>query len=242
MILPLRTNHFMERAGQYGDLLFETMLFEDQNLKNAQLHFLRLTKGLQILKMPLPYLSFEEFLTIITHALELGSTQHPHANRFRVRFSAKRQGLGNYLPTQPELTYEAMAQPFTSNSPEILKVGVYLDQPKAPGILANLKTGNALIYVMAQIFAAEKNLHEALIINTEGRIIESATGNIFWKKNGTWYTPPLSEGCIEGIGRHIFSQNNLVTEKLCSLQDLQTADRRLITNALYPEREFILSI
>jgi branched-chain amino acid aminotransferase len=242
MILPLRTNHFMDRAGQYGDLLFETMLFEDQNLKNADLHFTRLSQGLQILKMPLPYLAFDEFLDIANQAVRIGSTQNPLATRFRVRFTAKRQGLGNYLPSQPILTYEASASPFTPNSPQQLKVGVYLDQPKAPGIIANLKTGNALVYVMAQIFAAERNLHEALIINTEGRIIESATGNIFWKKNGTWYSPPLSEGCIEGIGRHIFMQNNPVIEKPCSLQDLQNADRCLITNALYPEREFILSI
>jgi branched-chain amino acid aminotransferase len=241
MILPLRTNHFMERAGQYGDLLFETMLFENQTLRLAPLHYQRLTKGLQILKMPLPYLSFQEFLAISKASVDFGLNQDPDATRFRIRFSAKRDGSGFYLPISPKITYEAVAKPFNPASNQILKVGIYLDQPKAPGKLANLKTGNALLYIMASLFAQENELNEALIVNTLGNIIESATGNIFWKKNGTWFTPPLSEGCIEGIGRQFFMQNHSVTEKPCQLIDLLEADKRLITNALYHQREFILS-
>jgi branched-chain amino acid aminotransferase len=241
MILPLRTNHFMERANQYGDLLFETMLFEGNEIRFANFHFERLIKGLEILKMPKPFLSCEEFLEIAKQAAIFGLNQNPIESKLRIRFTAKRNGLGNYLPINPQIIYETSVQPILPKNNKFLTLGIYPEQVKAPGILANLKTGNALIYIMSALYAKENNWDEALILNTFGNIIESTSSNIFWFKNNQWYTPPLSEGCIEGVGRRVFMESHPVIEMPCALSDLQTAEQRLLTNALFLQREFILN-
>jgi branched-chain amino acid aminotransferase len=241
MILPLRTNHFMERANQYGDLLFETMFYDGNEIRFPKLHFDRLIKGLETLKMPKPYLHFEEFLERINHAAFLGLNQNENETPLRIRLTAKRKGNGNYFPSEAQLKYEVFAQPILLKNNKVLTLGIYPDQAKAPGKLANLKTGNALIYVMSAIYAKENDWDESLILNTQSRIIESTSSNIFWHSNGQWFTPPLSEGCIEGIGRSVFMDTNHVVEKPCNFEDLQNAEKRLLTNALFLQREFILN-
>lgn len=241
MILPLRTNHFMERAGQYGDLLFETMFFDGNTIRFAAQHFERLTHGLSVLKMPKPYLSFQAFLDLSMASVGFGLNQNPNAEFFRIRFSAKREGEGFYFPSKTRINYEANAFPFAPKLNTTLTLGIYPDQAKAPGKLANLKSGNALIYVMSAIYAQEMNWDECLILNTHGRIIESTSSNIFWLKNEKWHTPPLAEACIDGIGRHAFMQQNNVIESPCELIDLQNADKRILTNALSLQREFFLN-
>jgi branched-chain amino acid aminotransferase len=241
MILPLRTNHFMERAGQYGDLLFETMFYDGNAIRFATQHFERLTRGLSVLKMPKPYLSFQTFLELSMDAVSFGLNQNPDSKYFRIRFSAKREGEGFYFPSEALLNYQVTATPFSPKLNKTLTLGVYPDQTKAQGILANLKSGNALIYVMSAIYAKEMNWDECLILNTHGRIIESTSSNIFWFKNEQWYTPPLSEACIEGIGRNTFMQQHKVIESPCELIDLKNANKLILTNALSLQREFFLN-
>jgi branched-chain amino acid aminotransferase len=241
MILPLRTNHFMDRANQYGDLLFETMFYNGKEIRFSNFHFERLSKGLVVLKMPKPFLSFEEFLEKSEQAAILGLNQNPNEANLRIRFTVKRNGIGYYFPINPQIIYETSAQPILPKNNKTLTLGIYSEQEKAPGILANLKTGNGLIYVMSAIFAKENNFDESLILNTQGRIIESTSSNIFWLKNNQWFTPPLSEGCIEGVGRRVFMESHPVIEMPCALTDLQTAEQRLLTNAIFLQREFILN-
>lgn len=242
MLLPLRKNHFMERAAQYGDLLFETMFHNGTSVRHIERHYARLAKGLAILKMPEPSLSFSEFTQKIDENLNTWVQQNGPAVGYRIRFSACRNGQGNYLPQNPILSYHQNIVAFNKqqfNNEIPLKVGLYLEQTKAPGLLANLKSGNALIYVMASIYAQEQEWDEALILNTQNHIIESTTSNIFWQANQQWFTPPLSDGCIAGIGREIFMEKHSVVEKSCTHIDLQKAEQCILTNALWLERKFV---
>jgi branched-chain amino acid aminotransferase len=242
MLLPLRKNHFMERAAQYGDLLFETMFHNGTSIRHIERHYARLTRGLSILKMPEPNLSFAEFKQKIDENLVSWIKQNTTSPAYRIRFTVCRNGSGNYLPQNPILSYHQNIvsfnnQHFKSDLP--LKAGLYAEQTKAPGVLANLKSGNALIYVMASIFAKEQGWEEALILNTNGHIIESTTSNIFWQAKQQWFTPPLSDGCIAGIGREVFMENNKVIEKSCNPIDLKNAEQCILTNALWLERKFV---
>lgn len=230
----------MERAGLYGDLLFETLFVENKNIRHAQLHYERLTQGLATLKMPKPYLSFIEFVCSIEEALPQNNPQ-PH----RVRFVAKRNGNGNYLPIEPQLIYEVSVQPLPQNPNDVnkpYKVGLYTQQQKAPGPLSNLKSGNALLYVMASIYAQEQSWQDALITNTHGFIIETTKSNIFWLNQGQWFTPPLAHGPVAGIGRSVFMETYHAKEKPCTLADLQNAEQLLLTNALYLRQSMFLAI
>jgi branched-chain amino acid aminotransferase len=89
---------------------------------------------------------------------------------------------------------------------------------------------------MAKIWAKENQYDEALILNQNNHIIETASANIFWIKNNITYTVPLSEGCIAGVSRQVYInklilENNPAVEEICTLQKLQNADKIFMTNA-----------
>ncbi|MFA9214623.1 MAG: aminotransferase class IV [Candidatus Methylacidiphilales bacterium] len=229
----------IKRAFVYGDLLFESMLVQNHLLEHAQKHYERLTKSAQILKMELPdNFDFEYFITKIQN--EIQNSSLTDKSNCRVRFILHRNSLGFYLPDSNCTNYIVEAFELPQNWKEMAqktkKVGVFTEQKKALGTYSNLKTGNALIYVMAKLWAKENGLDDALILNQNGNIIEAASSNIYWKKNNQIYTVPLSEGCIAGVSRQVFIencalQNTPVVEQICTTIDLENADEILMSNA-----------
>lgn len=231
----------MERAFLYGDLLFETILFSNGHAPHIAHHYSRLAHSANILKMDLCGLNEEKFNTEIYAAVQEFQSKNPNSNTLRIRFVLFRQTEGFYLPHSNSTNFQISIFQFEPKTPmQPIKMGIYEEQRKAPGILANLKTGNALIYVMAAIWTKENGYDDALILNTNSEIIEATSSNIFWQKNGAWFSPPLAAGCVAGIGRQLFMAQHPVTEKTCTAQDLAQADTCLLTNALTPQTPFKL--
>ncbi|MBJ7427607.1 MAG: aminotransferase class IV [Bacteroidia bacterium] len=229
----------IKRAFVYGDLLFESMLVQNHQIEHAQKHYERLTKSAQILKMELPdSFDFECFTTAIYN--EIQNSSLTDKSNCRVRFILHRNSLGFYLPDSNSTDYFIEVFELPQNWKEMAqktkKVGIFTEQKKALGPYSNLKTGNALIYVMAKLWAKENGLDDALILNQNGHVIEAASSNIYWKKNNQIYTVPLSEGCIAGVSRQVFIencalQNTPVVEQICTINDLRNADEILMSNA-----------
>jgi len=231
----------MERAFLYGDLLFETILATPAGIPYISQHFRRLEKSAAILKMDLCGLNEEKFHQELTQILNQFTKENTDCSQFRIRFVLNRKSGGFYLPDSNQSSYFIEVFRFEPKPLEkVLRLGIYPHQQKAPGVLANLKTGNALIYVMASLWAEENNLDDALILNTENHVIEASSSNIFWKQNGQWFTPPLSSGCVAGIGRELFMEQNEVIEMACFANDLLNAEERILTNALNTPKNFKL--
>ncbi len=229
----------IKRAFVYGDLLFESMLVLNNQIQHADKHFDRLVKSAAILKMKLPNsFDFAFFKTAILN--EIKNPSLTNKNNYRVRFILHRSATGFYFPNSNETAFIIESFDLPENWNEITaktkKTGIYTFQTKAIGPISNLKTGNALIYVLAKIWANENGFDDALILNQNGNIIEASSSNIFWKKNNIIYTVPLSEGCIAGVARQEYMEqmeveNKTVFEKKCSEIDLRQADEIFMTNA-----------
>ncbi|MEA5534882.1 aminotransferase class IV [Crocosphaera sp. XPORK-15E] len=63
------------------------------------------------------------------------------------------------------------------------------------------KTGNYLGAWLALQKAKSLGFREAILVNSQGNWLESSTGNLWGYKAGKWYTPPLEDGILPGIGR-----------------------------------------
>jgi branched-subunit amino acid aminotransferase/4-amino-4-deoxychorismate lyase len=114
---------------------------------------------------------------------------------------------------------------------------VYADIKKPINKLSNIKTGNALLYVMAGLAKQSMKLDECFLINENGGICESISSNIFVIKNGTLYTPPLNDGCVAGIMRKqiiALAANHkiLVFESAVTDYTLSNADEVFLSNSI----------
>src|SRR5436189_4263471 len=55
--------------------------------------------------------------------------------------------------------------------------------------LARFKTCNKLAQIMARAEAEAAETQEALLLNTDGMVVEAASSNLFWFKDGVVCTP-----------------------------------------------------
>ena len=114
---------------------------------------------------------------------------------------------------------------------------VFHDIKKNKNKLANLKSGNALLYVLAGIYKKDIKMDECIIINEDSNICETISSNIFIVKNGALYTPALSEGCVDGVLRKqiisIAQQNRILCYEIpIVFNTMMNADEVFLTNAV----------
>jgi len=80
----------------------------------------------------------------------------------------------------------------------------------------------------------EQGLYDLIFLNNRGEVTEGAISNVFIKKRGTYYTPPVECGLINGVYRRYLIQSRVfrIKEKVLYKKDLKTADAVFLTNAV----------
>jgi branched-chain amino acid aminotransferase len=97
-----------------------------------------------------------------------------------------------------------------------------------------VKSLNYLNNVMAKLEAYDAGADEAIMLNFEGRVSEATGDNLFIVRDGQLYTPPTSEGILDGVTRGVVielagQRGYLVEEKQLLRHDVYTADECFLT-------------
>lgn len=95
------------------------------------------------------------------------------------------------------------------------------------------KTTNRQLYNEEHTFYSAKGFYDVIFINEKNQVAESAISNIFIKKGGLWYTPPVSCGILPGVFRKQWLRRDInVKEDVLYKDDLLIADEIVLTNSL----------
>ncbi len=225
------------RGFKYGDALFESIRVVDGKPCYLEDHFMRLKKGMAVLKMHSANISFNDLKGQIIKLIEKN-----HIRRGgRVRLTVFRSGDGLYTPENEGKSYVIEANPYPDNNYTLnengLSIDVYNDLRRHRNILSQIKTTNNIPHVLAGIYKKENDLDDCIILNDQGRIVEALSSNIFLYKNNNLYTPSLDEGCMDGIMRkqvlRIAKEMNInVFEGMLNGSMLLQADEMFLTNAI----------
>ncbi len=223
------------RAFNYGDGLFETMRISEGKILFLSKHWERLNKSMKMLHLHWPNdFTIEDFKQ---ECLKI----YPQKGDFRVRFTAWRAGTGLYTPNSQETHFLVSGNPLDSapypfNS-QGLSLHRFTEKAIHPDRYSWIKSTNALIYVLAGIAKQASDWEDCLILNTQGRIAEASSSNIFLIKGKSLISPPLSEGGIAGIVRGVLLEEAshagfLVEEKSIDETALLAADEVFLSNSI----------
>ena len=99
------------------------------------------------------------------------------------------------------------------------------------------KVGNYLVAVLAMQQARPEGANEALIVNSEGGVVEGATSNLFARFGPDLITPPESAGILVGITRNLVlqlaeRQKMSLVYRCPTLSEVYDADEIFITSSV----------
>lgn len=232
---PVFTIH--NRSFKYGDGFFESIRILNGKVLFWDKHYERLLSSLNILQLNIGNAS----LSLIEEQLHTLILKNNITDGGRARITFYREGEGMYAPQINNANYIIEAYPLENNLFELNKKGllldIYSDFKKPLNKLSNIKTNNCLTYVLASVHKNNKQLDDCILLNDNGNIAEATSSNLFIVVNGTLYTPPLSEGCLNGVMRKVLLENAKanginVYEKELKPSDLLGADELFITSTV----------
>lgn len=226
------------RTFRYGIGLFETLLAINIEVQQLSFHWNRLQQGIQLLGFQTPSFFNEASLLIAIQGL-LNKNKHNKYARIRIQFFANAGGI---LETQQNtcnylIETSAIDASICELNENGLVVGIHTLYKKEIDPLSAYKINGRICYAMAAQEAKEKKWNDALLLNSQGNIIESSISNIFWVKDEVVYTPPISEGCIAGIRRanwisSLKEKGTPIIEMPLSKEMLLQADEVFLTNSI----------
>lgn len=227
------------RAFLYGDAVFETVKIVNSKILFLEDHYFRLMSSMRIIRMEIPMNFTMEYFEEQILALVKCKKMETSA---RARITVYRNDGGYYLPKSNTVSFLINAESLDNVkyviNEEDYVVDLYTDFYVTRQLLSSIKNTNKIINITASIYADENGLDNCLLLNDGKNVIEALQGNIFVLKGNTLITPPVSEGCLNGVMRkQILAlsrkiENLEVVEEVISPFDLQKSDELFITNVI----------
>ncbi|KIC02298.1 aminotransferase class IV [Flavobacterium sp. JRM] len=227
------------RAFLYGDGVFETLKIVDNKILFLEDHYFRLMASMRVVRMEIPmnftmeYLE-EQILSLLNH--------NSIADSARARITVYRNDGGYYLPQNNTVSFLIHAIALDNKAYEVnenpYEVDLYKDFYVTKQLLSSIKTTNKIINITGSIFANENGLDNCILLNDSKNAIEALQGNLFMLLGNKLITPPVSEGCLNGVMR---KQILALAKKLTDIEvveepispfDLQKADELFLTNVI----------
>ena len=222
-----------------GDAIFESIKVVHNKVLFLEDHYFRLMASMRICRMEIPMLLTMEYFE--AQILQLIASL-PKSNSFRIRFSVFRTAEGFYAPVSNEVEFIVTAIPLQQDVYQIEKeqyeVELYKDFYVPKQLLSTLKTNNKMLQIVGNVFTKENGYDNCLVLNDEKNVVEALQNNIFMKCGNEIVTPPITEGCLNGIMRKQVlellkkKEGIVVKEAVISPFDLQKADELFLTNVI----------
>jgi branched-chain amino acid aminotransferase len=211
-----------DRGFLLGDGLFETMrVVGGKPFRFAQ-HLERMTRGADFLKIKLPFTpkELEKFGAQLIEQNKISDA----ILRVTLTRGAGERGYSFNGECKPTVVMTLHAAPLLENQVEWNLVTSSFRIP-AVDPLSSFKTTSKILHVMARAEAKEKGADETLLINTNGEVAETASGNLFWVYDEKICTVPTGRGVLPGITR-------AVVLEICQTIGLQVNKRVIKPEAL----------
>ncbi|QNJ98570.1 aminotransferase class IV [Constantimarinum furrinae] len=228
------------RGLHYGDALFETIKVSGGKILFWEDHYFRLMASMRILRMEIPMTFTLEFLE--EQIFKTLRAKSQLSNTFRVKLLVWRKVGGKYTPKDRDveflISYEEITTPFYILEESFYEIELFKDHYITSGLLSTLKSNNRIINVLGSIYAEENEYDNCLLLNENKQVVEALNGNIFLVNGYKIKTPPLNDGCLNGILRKqiiaILGQmpDYILEETSVSPFELQKADELFITNVI----------
>ena len=191
------------RSFNFGDGFCEEMRTRGNKIIFFDDHWNNIKKAMSILKMNPDFLPQKnEFESIVNRLI--------NRNRTLIKSSVLRLNIfrktgTSYNDISDQIEYSITAQSLDTSiftlQPKGVLININTDFQKNYSLISEIRTNSAVQKVLALIKAKENRANDALFLNQNNHLVEFTNSNLFIVKDNTIITPPLSDGCFDGVMR-----------------------------------------
>ena len=100
--------------------------------------------------------------------------------------------------------------------------------------LASHKTSHRAVYDRAVQAAQAAGSFDSLLLREDGVLLEGGRSNVFVRRDGRWWTPPLADGVLPGVMRAqlLADEQFAAVERSLGREDVEQAEALIVCNAL----------
>ena len=228
-----------DRGLLLGDGVFETMLYKEKALVLYDLHIKRLNESLKKIFINFK-LNKKDYETKIINLIKKNNlVNKSSAVRITVTRGKSVRGIDvvkdNALPTilisASPLENDLRLKP--------VRLGISDIRRNESSPLSNLKTLNYLDNIVAKKISMNQGYDDVIFLNSKNNICCCSTSNIFYLIRGKFYTPPLSDGVLNGTIRAKLIAKKKVAVKSIKLNNLLKCNEIFITNSIFGIRPVV---
>lgn len=189
-----------DRGLLYGDGLFETVAFHNGRSALWPLHMARLAEGCRRLGLPPPDtgLLAEESRVLLCDARRAV---------IRLGITRGRGGRAYFPPARPEPTRILIMRDFPDDLPARRERGLAMHTSSirlpagapATGHLGGIKHSNRLDQVLIASGCRDHGADEALVVDTEGMLVEGLAGNLIVVRDAQMIAPGPHPAAVAGV-------------------------------------------
>jgi branched-chain amino acid aminotransferase len=219
----------------YGDGIFEGIRMYSGKVFRLDQHIDRLFSSAKSILLKLSWTKAE----VIEAVIDTIKANHLTDGYVRLVITRGVGGLGLNPYLCPEPSMFIIAANIQLYSVESYENGLDLitcatRRPTPASLSPQVKSLNYLNNVMAKIECIQAGVMEGIMLNEQGYVAECTGDNVFIVKGGIVYTPPVSDGSLDGITREVIfdlckSEGIEIREASMTRHDVFICDEAFLT-------------
>ena len=221
-----------DRGLLLGDGVFDTMLYQNNELTYYNDHYKRLKTAAKLLSFNFN-LTNEQLKNIITNLIKKNNFHNKQiAIRTNITRGVSKRGL-DFDKSHKVGIYIKLNLIPKSLFMKSIKLGIANIRRNSTSPISQNKTLNYLDNVIEKNRAAKNGYEDAIFLNINEKVSCTTTSNIFYVQKNKIYTPPLKDGVLNGVIREQFLKKKIATTQTTSLNNLLKSDYIFLTNSVF---------
>ncbi len=221
-----------DRGLLLGDGVFDTMLYQNNELTYYNDHYKRLKTAAKLLSFNFN-LTNEQLKNIITNLIKKNNFQNKQiAIRTNITRGVSKRGL-DFDKSHKVGIYIKLNLIPKSLFMKSIKLGIANIRRNSTSPISQNKTLNYLDNVIEKKRAAKNGYEDAIFLNINEKVSCTTTSNIFYVQKNKIYTPPLKDGVLNGVMREQFLKKKIASTQTTSLNNLLKSDYIFLTNSVF---------